>query len=86
MKLRDRDCHADYFGHYPHSHEVFHVRDRMILDRKALKQVPDHPFMMMQYVHFLADLHTTPEGHRPEIYVYVSEGNGCSREMRLIFC
>ena len=71
MKLRDRDCTADYYGISPNSRQVFKIPDEHILPKKAVSRVPNRPSSTNQFGHFAADLYTE-NGERPENYIYVS--------------
>merc|ERR1712137_12857 len=69
MKLRDRDCHADYFGVYPERNVFFAVELEYILNEKSHSRIVNRPSSLIQLAHFLGDLYDFGD-ERPEIYVY----------------
>jgi hypothetical protein len=72
MKLRDKNCFLDLFAYNNHTGEAYEVSPKLsLLSPAQAAKVATRPWLIIQYVHFVADLFTW-DGHRPEIYAYVS--------------
>ena len=72
MKLRDKHCFTDLFMHHPATNRSYEIPPpNLFLSQAQTQKYADRPWLLIQYVHFLADLFTW-NGIRPEIYSYVA--------------
>jgi len=72
MKLRDKNCHIDYFLYDNIQKKIMEPPStKLLLSPDQARKMDARPVLLIQYAHFLADLFTI-NGTRPEVYAYVS--------------